>query len=279
MTNQEIADVVTETLRKMFCSNPDYCPGGVVPDPIGCVHSAWRSDPFAMGSWGYFPLQSNHPSTNGEEDEDRIFSTDMGMIDDEMIEERSLSESDISTSSDEEDEDDDDDDDDSVEDGDDDDDDDDDDDSSSSSSSDSSAGHLKGPVVLQPQPHHGHHHHSHHHHHNRTPAVTKVNRLFYASEAISDAYRGTAHGGYLTGIEAAEKILHLISKEKSFMKRQMSSQKLGLGGSSTPPPTTLLPSSTSIQKNMMNMMIQSDGCDLRKQFSNSPQIDANIPSF
>ena len=187
MTNQEIADVVTETLRKMFCRNPDYCPGGVVPDPIGCVHSAWRSDPFAMGSWGYFPLQSNHLSTNGEEEEDRIFSTDMGMIDD-LLEERSLSESDISTSSDEEDDDDDDDEDDSVDGADDDEDDDDDDSSSSSSSSsDSSDGKVKGPAILHPQPHHGNHHH-HSHHHNRTTAVTKVNRLFFCGESVKRSF-------------------------------------------------------------------------------------------
>jgi monoamine oxidase len=44
MSNEEIAQIATATLRKIFGEL-------IVPSPIGCVHSSWRSDQFAGGSY------------------------------------------------------------------------------------------------------------------------------------------------------------------------------------------------------------------------------------
>lgn len=61
MTDREIADEATATLRCMFggSSSDDDLNSTVVvvPDPIGCIHSAWGADPYSLGSWTYFPYR------------------------------------------------------------------------------------------------------------------------------------------------------------------------------------------------------------------------------
>lgn len=47
MSNQQIAQEATAALRQAVGGTME------VPDPIGCTHSSWGSDPFAMGSWSF----------------------------------------------------------------------------------------------------------------------------------------------------------------------------------------------------------------------------------
>lgn len=58
MSDREIATEATATLRAMFGED-------IVPDPVGCAHSSWGSDPFARGSWTYFPYRGDFNTTNG----------------------------------------------------------------------------------------------------------------------------------------------------------------------------------------------------------------------
>lgn len=55
MSDAEIAAAATVTLRAMFGADK-------VPDPIGCAHSQWGSDPFSRGSWSYFPYRADNSS-------------------------------------------------------------------------------------------------------------------------------------------------------------------------------------------------------------------------
>lgn len=55
MSDADIAAEATSTLRAMFGA-------AHVPDPIGCAHSQWGSDPFARGSWSYFPYRADNSS-------------------------------------------------------------------------------------------------------------------------------------------------------------------------------------------------------------------------
>jgi hypothetical protein len=69
MSNEEIAAQATSVLRKMFGDD-------VVPDPIGCVHSSWNSDPYSKCSWATAvakPLrQQLHPSSSPSSSFDMI---------------------------------------------------------------------------------------------------------------------------------------------------------------------------------------------------------------
>lgn len=55
MSDADIAAEATATLRAMFGAE-------LVPDAIGCAHSTWGSDPFARGSWSYFPYRADSSS-------------------------------------------------------------------------------------------------------------------------------------------------------------------------------------------------------------------------
>jgi polyamine oxidase len=50
---ERVAIEATKTLRQLF-------PSDSVPNPIGCVCSAWRSNPYVQGSWSYHHLSSSH---------------------------------------------------------------------------------------------------------------------------------------------------------------------------------------------------------------------------
>lgn len=54
MSDAGIAAVATDELRRLFGSD-------VVPDPIGCVSSRWRSDEFAGGSYSYRAMSGRVP--------------------------------------------------------------------------------------------------------------------------------------------------------------------------------------------------------------------------
>jgi hypothetical protein len=236
-----------------------------VPDPIGCVHSNWKSDRFATGSWSFFPLNKSasgpsevkgtpkpqttffhqphqHPShphssltaahllqLNNHHDSSSSSASSMAgkggaSVTGNHRGPRSLSSesSSSSSSSDSEDSDSDSEDDEmvngggsgsggggshghhsthEVEDVDDDVEDDSSSSDTSSSSSDSDTHEERSSYFSN----------------ERSYLIDLYEEsryhLFYASEAISDSYRGTAHGAYLSGIESAEKILQLIAKE------------------------------------------------------------------
>lgn len=188
MSDQEIADLATNVLRKMF-SSPDVCTNSQgVPNPIGCKHSAWKSDRFAAGSWCFFPMNPNlDPKAPPTSHHLHALKT---------LEKKKVdSSSDSDTSSDEEEDDDD-----EVED--DDESDDESSDDSSSSSSSSSDGDTHVEIDIQ------------------NGKGSEITRLFYASEAISDNFRGTAHGAYLSGVEQAERIIHLISTKDRYKNKQ-----------------------------------------------------------
>lgn len=55
MSDADIAAEATATLRAMFGADN-------VPDALGCAHSTWGSDPFARGSWSYFPYRADSSS-------------------------------------------------------------------------------------------------------------------------------------------------------------------------------------------------------------------------
>jgi len=64
MTELEVATAATSVLREIF--------GSTVPDPIGCVRSAWFSDPFSRGSYSCSPEVASNRMRND------IFLTESG---------------------------------------------------------------------------------------------------------------------------------------------------------------------------------------------------------
>lgn len=53
LTDAEIANAATSLLRDLFQRpGPDFIE---VPDPIGCGHSAWKSETYSRGSWTLYP--------------------------------------------------------------------------------------------------------------------------------------------------------------------------------------------------------------------------------
>ncbi len=71
LSDEAIAAAATQLLRSMFA-----CPGSqvTVPDPIGCGHSAWKSEQFSRGSWSLYPHveQPNAEAAEAEEEAARL---------------------------------------------------------------------------------------------------------------------------------------------------------------------------------------------------------------
>lgn len=67
LSDAEVAKVATTVLRSMFGSDNIESENGEVevPEPIGCIHSSWKSDRFARGSWTHFPYQAANNGWNG----------------------------------------------------------------------------------------------------------------------------------------------------------------------------------------------------------------------
>jgi monoamine oxidase len=65
MLDNEIADLAMKTLRIIFeKENPS------IPYPIGCMHSSWKKDKFAGGSWSCFPCNRRLQSKSETDMED-----------------------------------------------------------------------------------------------------------------------------------------------------------------------------------------------------------------
>lgn len=52
MTNEEVAGRANKVLKKIFGDDN-------VPNAIGCVKSAWKSEKFSKGSWAHVPFPNN----------------------------------------------------------------------------------------------------------------------------------------------------------------------------------------------------------------------------
>ncbi len=56
MSEEEVAQAAMVVLKSMF----SFGMNNIVPDPIGCKHSCWKSDKYAGGSWSHFAMKSDY---------------------------------------------------------------------------------------------------------------------------------------------------------------------------------------------------------------------------